>query len=251
MRFLIFMSALIMAGASADARRFGESGPGNGTDYVKILFAEAQFETLRNLEGVGVTELAGLSLSPEVRHWLSSRISKLQPQLRRINLKFQAGPCGDAREKTASICFFREEEDFVLISIERNLLTTKAQAMAMLIHEAGHFLGEMDHLLLDRVGVELVGALEAPTLILADVEATEIVANVFQAKADCDSRTSESARALAARARTDLLAQCEKKRVRCADERIHTQSLGEVHFEDGKGFDMRVTCRVRAVYESP
>jgi hypothetical protein len=200
-----------------------QSGPGNGTDYVKVLFAQAQYDVTLALAPIDDAAVPSLGLSPEVAGWLlgqsqgASRLSRVKYWLRRMDLRFQNEPCPGG----PTICFYNEPNDpYVLISLDGNRMTTQTQAMAMLVHEAGHFAGEMDHLLLDRVGVALVAVAKTPSSLFADASSTEIVPNPFQAKADCDAGTGTQALALRDEVRLKLLRQCSDRGFRCDESRI-------------------------------
>lgn len=243
MKALILLLALIPCFARA------ESGPGNGTDYVKVLFAEAQFELNRAL--LPVDSVEALSLSPEVRAWVAPRFGQLKAYVRKMELRFQEAPCSDGSGKPASICYFTDDGDYVVVSLAENKHTTRAQAMAMLIHEAGHFTGETDHLLLDRVGVELTQALAEPRLLIAEASATEIVANIFEAKEGCDSGRSGLAERLRKEALLGLQRQCAERNASCDLARAEFLYHGEQEFREGRGFSMKVTCSVKAVWRKP
>lgn len=240
------MKALLLLLALAPLFARAESGPGNGTDYVKVLFAEAQFELNRAL--VPVESVEAFSLSAEAKAWLAPRFTQLKTAVRTMELRFQQAPCSDGSGKPASICFFTDDGDYVLISLEENKHTTRAQAMAMLLHEAGHFVGEADHLLLDRVGVELAQALAEPRLLLAEASSTEIVANIFEAKESCDNGTSLLAQRLRKEALLGLQRQCAERNAHCDLDRADFHYHGAQEFRDGRGFSMKVTCSVKAVW---
>jgi hypothetical protein len=228
-----------------------QSGPGNGTDYVKILFADAQYDVIRMVTPVDNDGLKGLGLSNEVYDWLSgqaqsdSRFNRVKYWLHTMDLRFQQEPCTDFTKLPASICYFNDAANpYVMISLQENKMTTKDQAMAMLIHEAGHFTGEPDHLLLDRVGVALVQTLKLPGSLFADASSSDIVANPFQATDDCEKGTGTQAKALKAEVRITLLKQCSDRGVVCNDKKISYAFQAENAFQQ-----MKVTCLVRAVLQ--
>jgi hypothetical protein len=232
-----------------------QSGPGNGTDYVKVLFAEAQYDVVRALTPLNDASLAGLGLPAETLNWLTgksqgdTRFARIKYWLRRMDLRFQDGPCGDGSGKEATICYFftPTNDPYVVISVNLNRMTTKDQAMAMLIHEAGHFAGEPDHLLLDRVGVSLVAATKVPSSLFADASSTEVSVNPFQGKADCDAGQGDQAKNLRNQAKFNLLAQCTQRDLTCDPAKIQFAYQGTNEYEDGSGFQMKVTCLVRAI----
>jgi hypothetical protein len=237
----LFSATLLQAGP------IDQSGPGNGTDYVKVLFAEAQLSTVRML--TPITSLSGLGLSPEVSGWLAgsaqgdTRFNRVKYWLRVMDLRFQQEPCTDFTKKPASICFFSDASmPYVMISLTETKMTTQDQGMAMLIHEAGHFTGETDHLLLDRVGVALVAALRTPAYLFADASSTDIVANPFTGTEDCEKGQGPQAAALSDRVRLALLQQCSERGIPCDTGKISYAFQGENHFQE-----MKVTCLVRGV----
>ena len=226
-----------------------ESGPGNGTDYVKVLFAEAQFEINKNLLPIASPD--SLAVSAEVKAWLGnsvdgeSRLDRLKFYLRKMDLQFQEASCSDGSGKPATICFFPGPT--VLISLAGNRMTTASQAAAMLVHEAGHFTGEMNHLFLDRAGVEIAEAAKMPGYFSADFSRTEIVANVFSEKDACDAGTSALAIQLKKAAAAELARQCAEKNYACAIEKADFLFQGEAEYKEGRGYTMRVTCAVKGI----
>ena len=228
-----------------------ESGPGNGTDYVKVLFAEAQYELNRSM--ISLNSPQGLPLDHEVRAWLEAknRFLELKNYVRKMELRFQQAPCSDVSRIPASICYFTDEPSnpYVVISVSENKMTTKDQAIAMLLHEAGHFTGEMDHLFLDRMGLQLGRALKTPRLLIADASSSEVVANIFAAKEECNRGTSQQARTLAQKVRSDLIIQCASRGVSCDIEKAQLVFQGTTHFDRGEAFDMKVLCTARGVLD--
>lgn len=252
MKLILALALLGAASLPAFARSAG-SGPGNGTDYVKVLFADAQFELNRAL--VGVENPGEFALSAPVAAWLKSRAADgegrfagLRRYVRTMELRFQDEPCSDGSGKPASICFFTEGGPYVMISVQENKQTTRDQAMAMLLHEAGHFTGEMDHLFLDRMGVELTGALKSPHLLFGEASDTEIVANIFSAKEECEAGTSALARRVRQEANLDLARRCEEKRSDCRSGSTEYIFHGVQEFKEGTGFTMKLTCQVKAIW---
>ena len=240
--FVFLLSASLLQAGPVD-----QSGPGNGTDYVKVLFAEAQLGVVRTL--TPVTSLNGLGLSDEARGWLEgnaqgdTRFNRLKYWLRVMDLRFQQEPCTDFTKKPATICFFHDEAGpYVMISLAGNKMTTESQARAMLIHEAGHFTGETDHLLLDRVGVALVEALREPAYLFADASSSDVVANPFTGTDDCEKGVGPQAASLRDQVRIELLLQCSNRSLQCDVSKISYAYQGENHFQE-----MKVTCLVRGV----
>ena len=244
MRFLAFAYALLCTvGVRA------ESGPDNGTDYVKVLFVDAQFEVNRSVALVEKSHLASLSLSEDLRGWLSQgeRFAQLKRYLKVLDLEFQTAPCSDGTGREATICFFREPQPRVVISLDGNRMTTRNQAMAMLVHEAGHLVGEKDHALLDRLGVELVAALGNPSVVIVDRENTENALNIFVAKAACDDGSSAQAQRARHAAMAGIEEECGMRGLSCDPEKARFIYEGRIPWEPGVGYKMEVVCRVRAV----
>jgi len=241
---LVFLFSASMLNAKPD-----QSGPGNGTDYVKVLFADAQYDVIRMLTPVDADGLKTCGLSAEVYGWLSgqaqndTRFNRVKYWLHAMDLRFQQEPCTDFTKLPASICYFKDQAGpYVMISLQENKMTTKDQAMAMLIHEAGHFTGEPDHLLLDRVGVALVQTLKLPGSLFADASSSDIVANPFQATDDCEKGAGPQAKSLREQVRIALLKQCSDRGISCDDSKISYAFEGENDFQE-----MKVTCLARAV----
>lgn len=249
MKLILLNLILVLATLNLNA----ESGPDNGTDYVKILFADAQYSLNSSLTSIEEKDLKTLGLDASTLSWLniqvenSSRFSRIKFYLRKMDLKFQTEACTDGSGRYASICFFRNPEPFVLISLKENKMTTKEQAMAMLIHEAGHLTGETDHLFLDKVGVQLASALKAPKVLIVDRQNTEIVPNIFTAKEACDNGTSVQAQQLKQHTLADLQLQCSQRQLTCDLSKTNFIFQGTAVYVNGRGYTMEVSCALRAV----
>lgn len=244
MKLILSLTALLCSLSS-----YAGSGPGNGTDYVKVLFADAQFELNRSL--VPYENADALTLSAPVSAWLGgSRFTELKRYAHVMELRFQEEPCSDGSGAPASICFFTEGGPYVIISVNENKHTTRSQAMAMLLHEAGHFTGETDHLFLDRMGVELVRVLEAPRLLVAEASETEIVANIFSAKADCEAGRSLTSQRVRKEAELRLSRQCAERNLGCGSGTVEVLYHASQEFKEGTGFSMKVTCGAKAVWRA-
>jgi hypothetical protein len=232
----------------------GESGPGNGTDYVKVLFAEAQNVLNQRMSGLNQAQVRGLQVEESTKRWLvenlpspNGRWSQLKFFLSNMRLAFQNAPCEDSSGRQSSICFFNQnpEDPYVMISVLENKNTTPTQAMAMLIHEAGHFTGEMNHLFLDQVGVQLVQALFAPRSFAFSLSSTELTANIFQAKRDCDEGVGDQAKHLREQALLKLAELCRNHGKDCDLTKAQTAYTGSLVYENGVGFTMKVTCELK------
>ena len=232
------------------------SGPDNGTDYVKVVFAQARTALNAQLSGIGPEQLRSYPMDPRSQAWLLGngadgrpRITALRQYLQVIELRYQPAACEDSQGRKSTICFMYGErrQPVVLVSLDLNRVTTQEQAMVMLIHEAGHFTGEMDHFFLDALGIDLVRALSRPRLLSTEQKSVEIVPNIFAAKAGCEDGSSPQARALFARARQDIAQQCADKRLTCDLSKIESAFQGEPEFLPGRGFTMRVSCTLKAM----
>lgn len=232
----------------------GDSGPGNGTDYVKVLFAEARHLLNQNLSDVHAAEVKSMQVDEDVRNWLlspvengSQRIEVVKAYLQILELRFQSEPCQDYQGRTSSICFFQEQgKNLVVVSLEQNRQTTSDQAMAMLIHESAHFTGEMDHLFLDKVGVQLVSQL-TKNLIVVSRQSIEIVPNIFVEKSLCESGQSEQAQVLFKLAQQDLQIRCAQRNMNCDISKANVAYNADPEWIFGVGFTLRLACTVRLV----
>jgi len=237
----------------------GESGPDNGTDYIKVLFAEAQTELVHLFEPLTELQVRDLEVDKNFQDWLlqpmrqtsgKAHWESLRSYLAEIRLSFQTEPCQDSQGRKASICYFNENpnDPYVVISLSENKHTTSQQAMAMLIHEAGHFVGEKDHLFLDQLGTQLVQALKQPKFISFTLESKETVANVFAAKQDCEKGQSPQAQNLIQESKLKLQEICQSRGRTCDFNQALLVFKGISHFEPGVGFTMEVTCQLKLGY---
>ena len=252
-RFVLTM-LFLSVGAGSSSWAGGDSGPGNGTDYVKVLFAEARHLLNQNLADVHAAEIRSMQLEDDVRNWLlsptengSQRIEVVKAYLQILELKFQNEPCQDSQGRTSSICFFQEQgKNIVVVSLEQNRQTTSDQAMAMLIHESAHFTGEMNHLFLDKVGVQLVSQL-TKNLIVVSRQSIELSPNIFVAKSLCESGESEQAHVLLKLARQDLQIRCAQRNISCDLSKASPAYTADPEWIVGVGFTLKLTCTVRLV----
>lgn len=164
-------------------------GKGNGTDFLETLFAKAKVMASENLNSIDVADIKYLPISKRNKKWLSkdhpdfdTNLEALQVYISSLSISFKEfgeGGCEDPdSDNTHGICFYDDDPRIskVIISKDRNtaLLAhlndqdtelidyTDVQinkslqlAMAMLIHEAGHFVGEKHHIKLDNLGAQI------------------------------------------------------------------------------------------------
>lgn len=246
MSFVFFLNQLAFAG--------GDSGPGNGTDYVKVLFAEARQLLNQNLSDVHAAEIKTMQLDEDVQNWLlsptengSRRIELVKAYLQILDFRFQNEACEDSQGRKSSICFFQEQgKNLVVVSLDQNRQTTSDQAMAMLIHESAHFTGEMNHLFLDKVGVQLVSQL-TKNLVVVSRQSVELAPNIFLAKSLCESGDSDQAQVLLKLAQQDLQIRCSQRNQSCDVAKATAAYSADPEWIFGIGFTLRLTCTVRLV----
>ncbi len=251
---LVLMLLFLCLSTESSSWAGGDSGPGNGTDYVKVLFAEARHLLNQNLADVHAAEVKAMELDEDVKNWLlspaengSQRIEVVKAYLQILELRFQSEPCQDSQGRTSSICFFQEQgKNLVVVSLEQNRQTTSDQAMAMLIHESAHFTGELNHLFLDKVGVQLVSQL-TKNLIVVSRQSIEIAPNIFVEKSLCESGESEQAQVLFKLARQDLQIRCAQRNMNCDLSKADAAYTADPEWILGVGFTLRLACTVRLV----
>lgn len=248
MKFLAIVLFLFCSSAQAF-----ESGPDNGTDYVKILFSEAQHQLVNLAEPVSSSTLEQSNIDSVFVEWLTSgpnpRWPKLKYMFKRVDLAYQNDLCEDQFGRKSTICFVNvESAPTVLISVTGNKLTTKTQAMAMLVHEAGHFLNEMDHLFLNDLGVSLVSFLLTPRIFEFVKTDSEFVSNMFYDKDRCIQGTSDLSLGLIKQAKFALNQQClaSSTLVSCQDAQFSYVFEAEAEWVQGRGFTQRVLCKIKA-----
>lgn len=136
---------------------------GRGTDAVEALFYDAQKQISATLDKIQLDQLEALNLKPEFKTWLKGgpegqpRLAKLQYYTRKMTLKFQEAPCWEP-EGPRGACYDNSapESPRMIVSYSFNHNTGSETAQAMLIHEAGHLVGEKDHLFLSDMGTDIV-----------------------------------------------------------------------------------------------
>ncbi len=151
-------------------------GKGNGTDYLETLFARAKTQSISLIENLTIENIDKTKLPKRHKNWLKkphkdfiNNLEALQTYISVLSLEFieyGQGGCEDPELNiTHGICYYDENPYIaqVIISKDRNIGLTIEEndnenlikAMGMLIHEAGHFVGEKNHLLLDDLGAHL------------------------------------------------------------------------------------------------
>jgi len=144
----------------------------NGGDNIEPLFIQALLEARALLSNIHLQDVDNLAIEGGFRIWLKqevklkkddsvrSRLEGLQIYLNAIELGFQEeAPCQDDHEDRG-VCYDDSDPNHSLVIASRKLnrSTTPSQAEVILIHEAGHFIGEKNHLFLSSLGVALVSA---------------------------------------------------------------------------------------------
>ena len=162
-------------------------GKGNGTDYLETLFARAKTQSISLIENLTIENIDKTKLPKRHKNWLkkphkdfTNNLEALQTYLNVLSLEFieyGLGGCEDPELNiTHGICYYDENPYIaqVIISKDRNIGLTNEnsddenllKSMAMLIHEAGHFVGEKNHLLLDDLGAHLSKLYEDKNFII-------------------------------------------------------------------------------------
>jgi hypothetical protein len=143
--------------AQIDERMMGQEG--KGSDNIEPLFIKAKKDALAILEKIKLEEIDKLHVNESSKTWLkdSGHLGKLQFYIRKIEFTFQEGPCNEENHPRGTSYDNADPlNPKMCISYAYNRATTPEQAQALVIHEAGHFVGEKDHLFLSNLGVELV-----------------------------------------------------------------------------------------------
>ncbi len=227
-----------------------ESGPGNGTDYVKVLFANARQEASELLSSITEDTIKHLEVEDYFKEWLmaevegSPRYIKLKFYADNFEFKFQDAPCPDEN----SICFYKDPTAMVVVSMNENQNTTEKQAVTMLLHEIGHFTGEYDHLFLDRFGAALMATSHHPFVIVKK-ENKRYVPSVFEAANSCERGEGEQAENLKPKIQMAISEECLKRNLQCNVDDI------EYAFEAtlpslGLGFDSTSICKAQGLIKA-
>lgn len=130
----------------------------HGGDNVETLFLRARRNAEVIITSITPHNVSFFRVSERVRKWLlrDRHIMRLIQVFGKMQLQFQNAPCEEAGEKKGACAVFDSGRYNVIISYEYNKNTTPAEAIALLFHEAGHFLHEEDHQLLRELGLELL-----------------------------------------------------------------------------------------------
>jgi hypothetical protein len=153
-----------------------QMGPGGsaGGDNVEPLFIKAQKDAVQIVDAIKSDKIDQLPINPPYQTWLSTgdHLSKLQFYVEAIKLSFQDAPCNEGgAPRSTSFGYSASGQPQMCVSRSYNRSTTPDQAKALVIHEAGHFTGEMDHIFLSELGVELVSQeLAKPKLFTEDCD---------------------------------------------------------------------------------
>ncbi len=245
-----FLFILVSLSAFASPLLNSESGPGNGTDFVKVLFANARIEAIELLAGINEDTIDHLEIDDYFKEWLltdiegSPRYIKLKFYADNFDFKFQDEACPDEN----SICFYKEPNALVVVSLDENQNTTEKQAVTMLLHEIGHFTGEYDHLFLDRFGAALV-ATSNHQFIIVERSNKRFVPSVFEAANSCERGSGEQVENLNQKIKTSIYEECLKRKLNC--------DLSEIEFSYeailpsiGLGFDSTSVCKAKGLLKA-
>lgn len=152
----------------------GEKG-GNGSDNVEPLFIQAQQDAVGILEAIQPDLIDSMPLEIAYKNWLKEpgRLGKLLFYAKTVSLEFIESPCfedGNLNQPRGA-CYDPSDpmNPKMIVSRSYNKATTPDQATAMVIHEAGHFTGEKDHIFLTRLGVALVHPASAPLILFSGI----------------------------------------------------------------------------------
>lgn len=131
---------------------------GNGADRIEALFIKAQIDVSFILNSIQMEKIDSLKISESSKNWLKTQnnLSLLQFFEQKMTLFFQDPPCNEGgMPRSTSFDNSNPDKPVVCVSISYNQMTTIEQAEALIIHEAGHFVGEQNHTFLSALGVEL------------------------------------------------------------------------------------------------
>ncbi len=134
------------------------SGTSGGGDRVEPLFIQAQKDAISILASIHLEQVAQLPIQDYFKSWLKEgdRLQKIQFYSDAMSLNFQEEPfIEDGRPRGTGFDATDPNNPKMIISRTLNTQTSPDQAIALAIHEAGHFTGEMNHLFLSRLGVAL------------------------------------------------------------------------------------------------
>lgn len=150
---------------SACAAYAVEGTEGHGGDSVETLFLRAKKDAIRIVGAIDVDGIDALQIKSAYRNWLKKddRLSMLQFYVSAMTLSFSDEPCITADEPRG-LCYDNTDakNPTVYVSRAANHDTSIKEAQALIIHEAGHFVGEKNHTFLSAMGVELVATQGLP-----------------------------------------------------------------------------------------
>jgi hypothetical protein len=161
LKTLKITSSVLFGFALSNASAFAITGheSSGGGDRIEPLFVQAQQDVVVLLGNINLSQIDTLMVDPSYKTWLKEddRLTKLQFYAKAMKLSFRDDACNDGGEpRGASFDASDPMNPVMCVSYSLNQTTTPAQAEALVIHEAGHFTGEMDHLFLSSLGVALV-----------------------------------------------------------------------------------------------
>lgn len=173
----IILAMIMVSGAGSSFAHASDGQEGKGGDRAQPLFISAQNNARSIMERLKLNSLDKFGLSSSVVVWLKTgdNLSRLKFYVETMKPAFQDEACNQS-DKPRSASFFTGADGlpYMCISYSLNRLTSSAEASALVIHEAAHFLGEMDHLFLSAMGVELVNKV---TIKPVDPKKCQVVIN--------------------------------------------------------------------------
>lgn len=156
MKNLVTTLSLLMSLVSYAKEGPQATGTRGGADQVEPLFIAAQTEAISIVNKINLNRVDKLNIPTFYKNWLkkSDHLSKLQYYVTAMELVFQDEPC----LKDRGVCFDDTDPDRpkMIVSYQLNKTTTPSQARALVIHEAGHGVGETNHRFLSGLGHALI-----------------------------------------------------------------------------------------------
>ncbi|MGK5088687.1 hypothetical protein WDW86_14105 [Bdellovibrionota bacterium FG-2] len=122
------------------------------------LFIQAKKDAAGILNSIHFDRIDYLPIQDYFKTWLKEgdRLSKIQFYADAMTLNLQEEPfMEDGLPRGTGFDSSDPNDPKLIVSRTLNTQTSPDEAIALVIHEAGHFTGEMNHLFLSRLGVQL------------------------------------------------------------------------------------------------